>query len=77
VKKKEKKSNHTDTTRSHVSGNHDWGFALLEFVENPITLVLLLVSVNGCGCVSERDKKGKRNEKTYRAPASRPDGGSA
>lgn len=41
--------NHTDTTRSHVSGNHDGALALLEFVENPITLLLLLVTVNGKG----------------------------
>lgn len=38
--------NHTDTTRSHVSGNHDGALALLEFVENPITLLLLLVTVD-------------------------------
>ena len=40
---------HTDTTRSHVSGNHDGALALLEFVENPITLLLLLVTVDGEG----------------------------
>lgn len=39
--------NHTDTTRSHVSGNHDGALALLEFVENPVTLLLLLVTVDG------------------------------
>jgi hypothetical protein len=41
--------NHTDTTRSHISGNHDGALALLEFVENPITLLLLLVTVDGKG----------------------------
>lgn len=39
--------NHTDTTRSHISGNHDGALALLEFVENPVTLLLLLVTVDG------------------------------
>lgn len=47
--KREEKSlrQHTDTTRSHISGHHDGALAGLEFVENPITLVLLLVSVDG------------------------------
>ena len=45
--KGEKAFNHTDTTRSHVSGNHDGALALLELVKNPIALVLLLVSVDG------------------------------
>lgn len=40
--------NHTDTTRSHVRGNHDGALARLELVQDPITLVLLLVTVNGC-----------------------------
>ena len=37
----------TDTTRSHVSGNHDGALVGLELVENPVTFVLLLVTVNG------------------------------
>lgn len=41
--------NHTDTTRSHISGNHDGALALLEFVENPVTFLLLLVTVDGEG----------------------------
>ena len=41
-------SDHTNTTRSHVSSNHDGRFAGLEFVENPIAFVLLLVTVDGC-----------------------------
>lgn len=45
--KGKKRCNHTDTTRSHVGGNHDGALAHFEFVENPITLVLLLVSVDG------------------------------
>jgi hypothetical protein len=39
--------NHTDAAGSHVSGNHDRALAHLELVEHPITLVLLLVAVNG------------------------------
>jgi hypothetical protein len=39
---------HTDTTGSHISGHHDGALALLEFVENPITFLLLLVTVNSC-----------------------------
>jgi hypothetical protein len=37
---------HTDTTGSHISGHHDGALALLEFVQDPVTLVLLLVTVN-------------------------------
>jgi hypothetical protein len=37
----------TDTTRSHVSGNHDGALVGLELVENPVTLVLLLITMNG------------------------------
>lgn len=39
--------NHTDTTGSHVSGNHDGALARLEFVQDPVALVLLLVTVDG------------------------------
>lgn len=38
---------HTNTTRCYVSSNHDGAVSSLELVENPIALVLLLVSVNG------------------------------
>lgn len=37
---------HTDTTRCDIRSNHDRALAGLEFVENPITFVLLLVAVN-------------------------------
>lgn len=40
-------SYHTNTTRSHISGNHDGALSVLELVEDPVTLVLLLVTVNG------------------------------
>jgi hypothetical protein len=39
--------NHTDTTRSYVSSNHDGALASLEFVQHPVTLVLLLVAMDG------------------------------
>jgi hypothetical protein len=38
---------HTDTTACYVGSNHDGGLSGLELVQNPVTLVLLLVSVNG------------------------------
>jgi hypothetical protein len=37
----------TNTTGSHVGGNHDGALALSELVENPVSLLLLLVTVNG------------------------------
>ena len=39
---------HTNTTRCHISSNHDWAVAGLELVEDPITFVLLLVAMNCC-----------------------------
>lgn len=39
--------NHTDTTGSHISSNHDGALAGLELVQDPIALVLLLVTVDG------------------------------
>lgn len=41
--------NHTDTTRGYISSNHDGALASLELVQDPIALILLLVTVNGCG----------------------------
>lgn len=76
--------NHTDTTRSYVSSNHDWALASLELVEDPVTLVLLLVSVDGCeyvlvkweGFFSVKSlRRTKETRETYRALASRPGGG--
>ena len=52
--------NHTDTTRSHIGGNHDGTLAGLEFVEYPVTLVLLLVAVDSCrllACINEREQE--------------------
>lgn len=38
---------HTDTAGSHIGGYHDGALSCLEFVENPIALVLLFVAVDG------------------------------
>lgn len=38
---------HTDTTGSHVGGHHDGALSSLELVQDPVTLVLLLVTVDG------------------------------
>ncbi len=38
---------HTDTTGSYVGSHHDWALARLEFVQDPISFLLLLVTVNG------------------------------
>ena len=37
----------TNTTRGHICGHHDGGLCRLELVEDPVTLVLLLITVNG------------------------------
>ncbi len=39
---------HTNTTGSHVGSHHDRALTSLELVEDPVTLVLLLVAVNRC-----------------------------
>jgi hypothetical protein len=38
---------HTDTTRRDVRSNHNGTLVCLELVKDPVTLVLLLVAVNG------------------------------
>jgi len=40
--------NHTNTTRCHIGSNHDGALAGFELVQNPITLVLLFVTMNSC-----------------------------
>lgn len=41
----------TNTTRGHIGGHHDGAFGGLKLVEDPVTLVLLLITVDGCcGC---------------------------
>lgn len=37
---------HTNTTGSHIGGNHDGAFSGLEFVQDPITFILLFVAVD-------------------------------
>jgi len=37
---------HTNTTRSHIGGNHDGALSGLELVEDPVALGLLLVTVD-------------------------------
>lgn len=44
---------HTNTTRRDVRSNHDWALASLEFVQNPVTFVLLLVAMNCYTAVSK------------------------
>jgi hypothetical protein len=44
--RKEALLNHTNTTGSHIGGNHDGALAGLELVENPVALLLLLVAVD-------------------------------
>lgn len=38
---------HTNTTRGDVGGDHDGALAVLELIEDPVALVLLLVAVDG------------------------------
>lgn len=44
---------HTNTTRGYVSSNHDGALASLEFVQNPVTLILLLISMDGYIFISD------------------------
>jgi len=37
---------HTNATTSHVGSNHDGAFASLELVQDPIALILLLITVD-------------------------------
>lgn len=37
---------HTDTTGGHIGGYHDGALAGLELVEDPVTLVLLFVTMD-------------------------------
>ena len=44
--------NHTNTARGYVCSDHNRALAGLEFVQNPVTFVLLLVTVNSYNKVS-------------------------
>lgn len=46
--------NHTNTTGGYISSHHDWTLSVLEFVQDPITFILLFVSVDGYFKVSTR-----------------------
>ncbi len=39
---------HTNTTGSHIGGNHDRALASLELVQDPITFILLFVTMDSC-----------------------------
>jgi hypothetical protein len=65
---------HTNATGSHVGGYHDGALAGLELVEHPITLVLLLVAVDGCDTLAKSPCQVA--EKTYTVLAIRPGEGS-
>jgi hypothetical protein len=64
---------HTNTTRRHIRGHHDRAFTRLELVENPVTFVLLLVTMNRCMWLARYILD---DGITYKGPASRPGGGS-
>lgn len=64
--------NHTDTTRCHVSSNHDWALAVFELLQDPIPLVLLFVAVNSYLNKSALEIESDREEvKTYTMQAIR------
>lgn len=60
--------NHTNTTRSYISSNHDGALPRLEFIQNPITLILLLISMDCYEDVS-RWFKERTHDITYTALA--------
>lgn len=62
----------TNTTRSDVGRDHDGRLGSLELVEDPVTLVLLLVTVDGCENVSQGAEDEEKNGTTYTARAIRP-----
>lgn len=47
-KRVESQFNHTNTTGSHISGHHDWALARLELVQDPVSFLLLFVTVDSC-----------------------------
>jgi len=65
--------NHTDTTGCHIRSNHDGALASLELVQDPIALILLLVTVNSYRVLATVIS---RRGSTYRARATRLDEGS-
>ena len=65
---------HTNTTRCHISSNHDRALASFEFVQDPIAFVLLFVTVDGCRILGQ--KHFHEGGKTYREQANHPGEGS-
>jgi hypothetical protein len=55
--------NHTNTTRCYIGSNHDRALAGFEFVQDPVTFVLLLVAVNSYTdmLAQERSQRGVEN----------------
>lgn len=61
---------HTNTTGCDIRSNHDGALASLEFVENPVTFVLLLVTMNCCMSLARSTKIRWRAGETYKVLAS-------
>jgi len=67
---------HTNTAGGNISCYHDGALARLELVQDPIALVLLFVSVNGCNMLTYIQVNDLYNKKsTYRALANHLDEG--
>lgn len=67
----------TNTTGRHIGGYHDGALSGLELVKNPVTFILLLVSMNSCGKDVSKFGKAKESKvvlarKTDRVLASHP-----
>lgn len=62
--------NHTNTTGSHIGGNHDGAFAGLKFVQDPIALVLLFIAMDGWQSLAGFNLGAKSTDKlTERRPS--------
>ena len=66
---------HTNTTRCDIRSNHDRALAALEFVQNPVTFVLLLVAMNCCARLVQSNLVYTDSIKTYKVPANHLDAG--
>lgn len=61
---KAKKGGRTETSRGNVGCNHNGRSARLELLENPVSLLLLLVSVDSKRRPSAAKRKTKRRSDT-------------